>query len=286
MKTQSQINSRLKAYKNKSVNSPYRVSSLTYREQGYLPMQSGAIDVDKRFNAQCMDIILDYVLWYTDNKVRLWGNARDVVDNNLKPFFTWHDNTPGYVPPKGAIGVATFGTPGFIEYGHIWLVYDKANKNTMRVIEQNWNNQANLPPLLRTDNYYGCAGFWVPSVKQNAVKKAVKKATATVKAPAKKVAAKKITWNWKGRFTPNATIKVRRSAGLNGAIVDKGSWLYGANDWVDFVSITKKDGYWWVKFKYPTNPKAGYFYCAITKITDKKERIKYEKDMFGKVAWK
>ncbi|PTI10683.1 amidase [Staphylococcus xylosus] len=97
--------------------------------------------------------------------------------------------------------------------------------------------------------------------------------------------SKKITWNWKGRFTANTTIKVRRKPGLSGAVVDKGSWIY-KNQWVDFVSVTKKDNYWWIKFKYPTNPKAGYFYMAICKITDKNEKLKKEKNLFGKIKYK
>ncbi|WP_039068236.1 N-acetylmuramoyl-L-alanine amidase [Staphylococcus shinii] len=97
--------------------------------------------------------------------------------------------------------------------------------------------------------------------------------------------SKKITWNWKGRFTANTAIKVRRKPGLSGAVVDKGSWIY-KNQWVDFVSVTKKDGYWWIKFKYPTNPKAGYFYMAICKITDKNEKLKKEKNLFGKIKYK
>ncbi|MEB6240623.1 CHAP domain-containing protein [Staphylococcus xylosus] len=96
-------------------------------------------------------------------------------------------------------------------------------------------------------------------------------------------AAEKITWNWSGRFTANTTIKVRRSAGLKGEVVDSGSWIY-ANEWVDFGSITKKDGYWWIKFKYPTNPSAGYFYLAVCKITDKDEKIKNEKYL-GSINW-
>ena len=102
-------------------------------------------------------------------------------------------------------------------------------------------------------------------------------------APASK--KKKITWNWKGRFTASSTIKVRKAPGLKGKVVDKGSWIY-KNQWIDFVSVTKKDGYWWAKFKYPTNPKAGYFYCAIAKITDKEEKLKKEKARFGKIVWK
>ena len=40
----------------------------------------------------------------------------------------------------------------------------------------------------------------------------------------------------KGRFYPNTTIKVRKP---NGEIVEKGSWLYGKDDWVDVVQLYK-----------------------------------------------
>ena len=97
--------------------------------------------------------------------------------------------------------------------------------------------------------------------------------------------AKQTVWNWKGRFTANTTIKVRKSPGLNGKVVDSGSWIY-KNQWVDVVQIKKQDKYWWGKFKYPTNPGAGYFWMALTPITDKQEKIKKEKKMYGKMKWK
>ena len=95
----------------------------------------------------------------------------------------------------------------------------------------------------------------------------------------------KTVWGWRGKFTPNTTIKVRKSPGLNGAVVDKGSWLY-SGDWVNFDQVIKKDGYWWIRFKYvqPGSSKK-HFYCAVCKITDKKERIKQEK-YWGKINWK
>ncbi|WP_239724713.1 MULTISPECIES: N-acetylmuramoyl-L-alanine amidase [unclassified Mammaliicoccus] len=96
--------------------------------------------------------------------------------------------------------------------------------------------------------------------------------------------SKKITWNWAGRFTANTLIKVRKSAGLKGKQVPQSDWIK-AGQWVDFVSVTKKDGYWWVKFKYPTNSAAGYFYCAVCEIKDKEEKIKKEK-YWGKIKWK
>ncbi len=150
--------------------------------------------------------------------------------------------------------------------------------------EQNWNGNGNLAPKRRVDNYFGCAGFWVPNVSTTVAQKV----TSTVKKAAAKVAPKKTKWAWKGRFFPNAKkgIRVRRSPSTSGATVDVNSWLFDKDDWVDFDQIIKANGYWWVRFKYPTNPSAGYFYCAVCKITDKKERIKHEKDMFGTVKWK
>lgn len=164
-KTQAEITERLEAYKNGTVDSPYKIKTRTYREPDFLPMEPGAIDVDKRWNAQCIDLVIDYVLWLTDNKVRLIGNAKDVINNKLEPYFTWYTNTPEYVPPIGSIGINNFD--GFEKHGHIYIVYGDANTNTMLVLEQNWNCKANLPPKLRIDNYTGCAGFWVPNVVGN-----------------------------------------------------------------------------------------------------------------------
>lgn len=229
------------------------------------------------------DLILDYVLWFTNNKVRMWGNANNAPQNKLAPYFTWHANTPSFVPPKGSIGVATYGTPTFVKYGHIWIV-EKADKNYQHVIEQNWNGQGNLAPKRRVDNYFGCAGFWVPNVG----KTVPQKAKSVAKKVAAKVPAKRMKWNWKGRFFPNAKngIRVRRAPSTSAEIVDKGSWLYTKDDWVDFDQLIKANGYWWCRFKYPTNPKAGYFYCAVGKITDPKERIKNEKELFGSIKYK
>lgn len=98
----------------------------------------------------------------------------------------------------------------------------------------------------------------------------------------------KTKWNWKGRFHPNAPkdgIVVRKQPGLKGATVGQDSWLFTKKDWVDFDQVIKKDSYWWVRFKYPTNPKAGYFYAPVCKITDKNEKMKKEK-YWGTINWK
>ncbi|WP_239724525.1 N-acetylmuramoyl-L-alanine amidase [Mammaliicoccus sp. A-M4] len=494
-KTQAQINARLRAYRAGNVNSPYRITKRTHYDNNFLPMEKGAIDVDRYAHAQCADLAIDYVLWFTDNKVRMWGNARDLINNNFQGYFKIIPNNPSTVPPVGSLAIYRTGSPTYNQWGHVAIVYGTVNTNTMNVLEQNWNGLANKKPIRRKDNYYGCTHFIVPNVKKatpkkkpttkaketakkvvnkvtpkkkmkillvaghgkgymnndpgavgngtnerdfirknivpnvakylrqsghkvdyyggsnmsqdlyqdtaygyntgdttkygmywvsrqkydaviefhldavtgnasgghviigsglkadsidNNIQKAVVKHVGQIRgvtardnllnvniaklmgvnyrlvelgfitskkdmdyikknlqaytkdiaqaisggtiapAPAKKPATKKITWAWKGRFYPNAPktgIKVRKQPGLNGSVVDKGSWLFTKNDWVDFVSVTKKDGYWWVKFKYPTNPGAGYFYCAVCKITDKQEKIKNEK-YFGTIKWK
>lgn len=195
-----------------------------------------------------------------------------------------YKNTPDFLAKPGDMVIfpGTYGNGS----GHVgWVL--SATLNELVVIEQNWlgGGWTSGPEqggtgwetaTKRVHAYDLDMVFIRPHFESNKVKAVAKKAVSKVK---------KTKWNWKGRFSPNTTIKVRRSPGLKGSVVDKGSWLYGKNDWVDFVAIGKKDGYWWIKFKYPTNPSAGYFYCAVCKITDKKERIKKEK-FWGSIKWK
>lgn len=100
--------------------------------------------------------------------------------------------------------------------------------------------------------------------------------------------SKKITWNWKGRFTAKTKDKrglpVRGSAGKSGKLVPTSDWIKNGQ-WVDFVSVTKKDGYWWAKFQYPNGANKKYFYVAVCKIKDKNEKIKNEKYK-GTIKWK
>lgn len=218
--------------------------------------------------------------------INAWAIA---IDNNalLASRAKVYKNTPSFLAKPGDMVLfpSTFGDGS----GHVaWVL--SATLNTITVVEQNWQSGGwTYGPAQggggwetatkRTHAYDPNMIFIRPNFASN-------KATAVVKKATTKVKKAKTTWNWKGRFYPNSLIRVRRGAGLSASVVNRNSWLNGKSDWVDFVSITKKDGYWWAKFKYPTNPKAGYFYCAIAKITDSKARIKYEKAMYGTVKWK
>lgn len=76
----------------------------------------------------------------------------------------------------------------------------------------------------------------------------------------------KTTWNWGGTFYPNAPksgIRVRRSPGINGTIVESGSWLYRKTDWVQFDQVIKKMdiGGFVLNIKHPVQAKRFLLRC-------------------------
>lgn len=180
MKTQKEIDARLKAYANGTVNSPYRIKKPTSYDNRFGRMEIGAIDVDQSFHAQCLDLIIDYVLWLTDNKVRMWGDAKNSIDNVFPSGWKIVKNQPSTIPKKGWIAVYTKDSPTYIEFGHIGIVNNGGNTSQFQILEQNWNGLANKKPSLRWDNYYGLTHFIVPPISKN-------KVTNVVKETAKKV---------------------------------------------------------------------------------------------------
>lgn len=176
MKTQSQINKHLTAYKNGTADSPNRVKTWTSYDPAFRTMEPGAIDVDKYYHAQCMDLAVDYSLWLSDNKFRLRGNAKDAINNKLPEGWRLVENRPETVPKKGWIAVFTSGT--YSQYGHIGIVYNGGNTNTFQILEQNWDGNAWRKPSLRWDNYYGLTHFIVPPVASKSKPKKEVKNTA------------------------------------------------------------------------------------------------------------
>ena len=120
MKTQSQINKRLRDYKNGVVDSPYRVKRWTSYDASFGCMEPGCIDVDHSYHAQCADLPTDYILWLTDNKYRAWGNAKDFPNNKFPEGWKIVENKPSTIPKEGWIAVFTSGT--YAQYGHIGIV--------------------------------------------------------------------------------------------------------------------------------------------------------------------
>lgn len=242
-------------------------------------------DFDGWYGFQCFDYAnAGWSKLYPGSRLAGYS-AKNIPDaNNFSGRAKVYRNTPSFLALPGDMVIfpGTYGGG----HGHVaWVL--SATLNSITVVEQNWlgggwtygNAQGGggwEAATKRTHSYDANMKFVRPIFKGETAKKTTTKKT-TKKKP-------QTTWMWKGRFTANTTIRVRRSPSINGAIVNSGSWIY-KNQWVDFVSVTKKNGYWWIKFKYPTNPSAGYFYLAVCKITDKKERIKKEK-YWGKIRWK
>lgn len=251
-------------------------------------------DFDLWFGNQCYDYAnAGWNALYPDTHLS-GQSAKDIAVDNaalLKDRAKVYKNTPSFLakPCDMVLFPYTYGEG----HGHVaWVV--SATLYSITVIEQNWlgggwtfgpeqGGNGWETATKRTHPYDPNMIFIRPNFKANKVTAYTAQAAAKV---AKVVKGKQTKWNWRGRFTPNTLIKVRRGAGLAASVVDKGSWLNGKNDWVDFDQIEKRDGYWWCRFKYPTNPKAGYFWCAVTKITDPKARIKHEKHMLGTMKYK
>lgn len=237
------------------------------------------VDWDGYYGYQCMDLVVAYMHYITEGKLVLWGNAKDSIKNDLKGYATLHKNTPNFLPKMGDIAVWTTGN--FSTYGHIAIV-TSADLNTFNAIEQNWNGGgASFSEVTtkRNKSYQNVTHFIRPKFKSEP------------KPKPKKSTSKKNTWNWSGKFTANTTIKVRKSPSLANEknVVEKSSWIK-KGDWLDFVQLIKvtkgKKKYWIAKFKYPTNPNAGYFYTTLGEVTDKNEKIKKEKKLYGKIKWK
>ncbi len=184
MKTKAQIQARLKAYAKGTADSPYRVTKPYSYDARFGKMEVGTIDADQSFHAQCMDLIVDYMLWLTDNKTRMWGDAKQSINNKLPEGYKVVKNEPDTIPETGWIAVYTIGS--YAQYGHIGIVNNPGNTTKFQILEQNWNGLANKKPQLRWDNYYGLTHFIaVPyaesTVKKETAKKTTVKTTSTIK---------------------------------------------------------------------------------------------------------
>lgn len=179
-KTLKQIEARLQAYKKGTVDSPNRVTKPTSYDPAFGVMEVGVIDSDFSFHGQCVDLIIDYMVWLTDGKYRPQGNAKDYVNMSFPSGFKIHRNLPSTVAKTGWIAVFTTGT--YSQYGHIGIVYSPGDTNTFTILEQNFNGWANKKPQTRKDNYYGLTHFIeVPYAKATTPKKKAPKASTSKK---------------------------------------------------------------------------------------------------------
>lgn len=119
------------------------------------------IDFDGAYQAQCMDLAVDFIWWATNGKYRMWGNAIDAVNdrvNNYGKYATVHKNTKDFLPQVGDIAVWT-KKPAHEVYGHIGIVYGNITLDTCTMLDQNWDGDPSRPAKLRTDDYRGVTHF-------------------------------------------------------------------------------------------------------------------------------
>lgn len=136
------------------------------------------------------------------------------------------------------------------------------NPNDLKRLKSASFRRACAIAVVRTAcEYFGRAykGGSAPAPAKTASKPST---VSTAPAPTKTASAPKTQWDWRGRFTANTTIVVRRGLGLNARAVPRNSYLL-KGQYVDFDRLYMRDGYWWIRFKYPTNPSAGLFYMPV-----------------------
>lgn len=117
------------------------------------------VEINPGLGYQCMAIAVLYVYYITDGKVRMWGNAKDAINNNFQGLATVYENTPDFEPELGDIAVYTDSL-----YGHIQMVLS-GNLNYYTCLEQNWLNGGYdkwEKATIRTHYYDGVSHFIRP----------------------------------------------------------------------------------------------------------------------------
>lgn len=117
--------------------------------------QNRAVDFDGFYGLQCMDLVVDFFYYMTG--VRLWGNAKDIINNNVKNVAEIHTLNNADELQPGDILVYTLG---FFDnqFGHTNIVFSN-NNGKITVIEQNWDGLANKPATKRVDDLNGVSHY-------------------------------------------------------------------------------------------------------------------------------
>lgn len=224
------------------------------------------VDFDGMYGYQCADLVVDYLYYVTEKKVRMWGNAKDLINNDFKGLAKLYTNTPKFLAKPGDIVVWNGNLGG--GYGHTAVVIS-ATLSSITVIEQNWlGGGANKTEFAtkRTHSYDNADHFIRPIFAKSKPKKQTKSIQNK--------------WDWKGKFKANTAIKVRTSPSLKGKVVSGDVMKFTKVKVIKFNFIVKADGYWWISYTL----KGKTYYSAICKITDKNGDIKKEK-YWGTLTW-
>lgn len=161
-------------------------SQLSVRLNNFAKKYSGkAVDFDKSYGAQCVDLIKLYLHEVISSPVFV-GNAKDywekfggvLAKNFTKVANNLHD--VNQLPPVGAIAVWKGTLHGSGGYGHVSIVLS-ANKSNFTTLDQNWNGKYVHKVVHRYDaNFYGWLAYKATKTPAPA-KPSVKKVVYTVR---------------------------------------------------------------------------------------------------------
>ena len=122
------------------------------------------VDADKYAGMQCADLIVYLGLKYF--KIRLWGNAIDLLDSaSANGFFVKYNANDDINPKAGDVFVMDTRAIYGHEYGHTGVVIEDSDGYTMKTIEQNIDGNANAldvgaPARYNTRTFNGIVGWF------------------------------------------------------------------------------------------------------------------------------
>lgn len=192
------------------------------------------IDFDGQYGYQCADLSVDYMYYITDKKVRMWGNAKDLINNDFKGLATVYKNTPSFLAKKGDVFVMGVNRGG--GYGHTGIVVS-ATLNTITVIEQNWLGGGATFSEVTTKRTHGYdKEMWFIRPKFAKAKKSTAKKTTAKKSTSK---SKKTSWTFTVGGEPIETrIGSPKLSARSGGHVQP-------NQTMTFNKLVKSEGFEW-----------------------------------------
>lgn len=136
------------------------------------------IDFDKAFGVQCVDLVKHYIKNVLEVTPQSIGNAIEYYNKRntlsyLATNFTWHNNTPKFIPKKGDICV--FKTKSGI--GHVSIATGEGDTSIFYSYDQNYPKGQHEPTAKIAHNYTNFLGVLRPKNQKNIKKSTTKKTT-------------------------------------------------------------------------------------------------------------
>lgn len=136
------------------------------------------IDYDKVYGVQCVDLIKHYVKNVLGIEPQSIGNAIEYYNKRktstyLTKNFTWHGNTPEFIPKKGDICVFTSKTG----HGHVAVATGEGTTSYFYSYDQNYPSSKGEPMTKIKHSYNSFLGVLRPKNQKNINPKPVYKTT-------------------------------------------------------------------------------------------------------------